>query len=66
MMALVKKNYKKVLASLMLVMALGFGGCTINIEGLGDLDDFVIDIFGVCGECGCGGCGDYYEIEIDD
>ena len=55
-------NLRKGLAALLLVGGLAFtGGCEIDIEGLDDFEDWVIEIVDDCDYC-----GDDIIIEIDD
>ncbi len=47
------QKIKKILAGLMIVGASGLiSGCEINIEGLDELDDYVVEIIDGCDHCG--------------
>jgi len=62
MLSKMKKSLVAVISGCMIAGMLALtNGCTINIDGLGDLDDYVVEIIS-----GCRHCGDVVEIEFDD
>jgi hypothetical protein len=60
----VVSELKKCLAGLVLAGGLSLmGGCEVNIEGLDELEDYVIDIYTGCDYCDGGW---YYDDDYDD
>jgi len=60
MLSRVKKSIVLALAGLVLTGMVSLtGGCTVAIDGLGDLGDYIVHIVDGCDHC------DYDEIEIE-